>query len=268
MSPDKKWFWDGAAWRPIPVHEAAFPNWKGIGAGFTPEMAAQPAPAVPQTPRFQPPPAPAYRMAGPAPDVVAPRWSSPPTPQTKVRKYGIVAGGVGVLIAVVALVSILATLALSNRQAPAPKIATTKPQAGPANRSDTARADYVLKALTAPMADLKDTASTTRTTCAVGMTSSCADTFIAIDNSVTAMVTVLDGATIPLCIAAQETKLRADLGALAAGEQLGYKGFHDNKKSEFASGLAQVNSVSARVQTDFAAVAAAAPGCDSALTGP
>ena len=268
MSPDKKWFWDGAAWRPIPVHEAAFPNWKGIGSGFTPEMASPQAPAIQQPARFQAAPTPAYRMAGPAPDVVAPRWSSPPTRQAKVRKYGVLAAGGAVAIALVALVSVLATLALSSHPAPAPVVATTKPLGGPEARSDSARAAYIVKALTQPMADLKDTTSQTRTSCVVGMTSSCADTFIAIDNSLATILPILDKATIPLCIGPQEVAVRTDLGTMAAGEQQAYKGFHDNKKSVFASGLTQINSISGRVQTEFAAMATAAKSCDPDITGP
>jgi hypothetical protein len=271
MSPDKKWFWDGSAWRPIPVHEAAFPNWKGIGAGFSPEMAAAPAapPVVaPQAPRRQAPAIPGYRMAGPAPDVAVPRWNVKPPVQVRVRRYGIMAAGVGVLIAVVALVSVLATLALSSHPAAPPQIATTKPAAGPDTRSDSARATFLVKSLAAPMADLKDTTAMTRTSCALGMTSSCADTFVSLDNSLTTMLPILEKANVPLCIGVQEKNLRTDLAAMNAGALLAYKGFRDNKKSEFLSGLAQVNGVSARVQTEFAAMSSAAAACDSAVTGP
>jgi hypothetical protein len=270
MSPDKKWFWDGSAWRPIPVREAAFPNWKGLGAGFTPEMAAQaaPPPVLPQSARRQAASVPGYRMAGPAPDVIAPNWNVKPPIQARVRRYGVMAAGVGVLIAVVALVSVLATLALSARQTPTATVTTTKPQAGPATRSDSARAAYVVKALTGPMADLKDTTSQTRTICSVGMTSSCADQFVLLDGSLNAMLPVLATATIPQCIVTQETKLQADLTTMSAGEQLAYKGFHDNKKTEFLAGLAQVNGVAARAQSDFAAMSSAAAGCDPTITGP
>ena len=260
MSPDKKWFWDGAAWRPIPVHEAAFPNWKEIGTGFTPEVAA-PVAAAPV--RRGHAAAPAYRMAGPAPDVAAPRWNTEPRTRARVRKYGVMAA----LIAVVALVSVLATLALTARPAAQPQAAAS-PTAGPATRSDSAWASYVVKSLTPPMADLKDTAAQTRTTCIVGMTSSCADTVLAIGNQVAAILPLLDNATIPLCIATQETRLHADLTAMNAGAQLAFKGFHDNNKSEFSSGLGQVNALAGQVQNDFVALGKAAPGCDSQLTGP
>jgi hypothetical protein len=267
MSPDKKWFWDGSAWRPIPVHEAAFPNWKGIGAGFSPEMAAPavvPAPAA----RRQAAPMPGYRMAGPAPDVAAPHWNVKPPVQARVRRYGVLAAGVAVLIALVALVSVLATLSLSNHPTAAPQVATTRPAAGPASRSDSARAAYLVKAMTAPMADLKDTTSLTRTTCTVGMTSSCADTFVSLDNSLNAMLPVMEKANVPQCIGVQEAILHGDLSTMYLGEQLAYKGFHDNKKSVFTGGLVQINSLSARVQTEFAAMSSAAAGCDSTITGP
>ena len=269
MSPDKKWFWDGSAWRPVPVHEAAFPNWKGLGAGFSPEMASPPPP-VPVTPQVgrRQASTPAYRMAGPAPDVAVPRWNVQPPVRVRVRKYGVMAAGVGVLIAVVALVSVVATLALSNRQAPTTTQAAATPQPGPATRSDSAWAAYLVKTLTAPMADLKDTTSLTHTACALGMTSSCADTFVAMDNSLNAMIPVLEKATIPLCIAGPETRLHTDLTTMSAGEKLAYKGFTDNKKSEFLSGLGQVNAVAGRAQSDYAAMSSAAAGCDPQITGP
>jgi hypothetical protein len=268
MSPDKKWFWDGAQWRPIPVHEAAFPNWRGIGAGFTPEAVASspPLPGPPLPARRQAP-TPAYRMAGPAPDVAIPSWNQH-APRAGIRKYGVLAAGAAVAVALIALVSVLATLALTARPTPTVARPAATPYAGPTTRSDSARAAYLVKALTNPMADLKDSTSQTRTTCVVGMTSSCADTFQAIDNSVKVILPLFDNVTIPGCIAAQEAKLHADLMTLAAGEQLAYKGFHDNKKSEFTTGLGQVNSVGGRVQTEFAAMSSAAAGCDPTVTGP
>ena len=252
MSPDKKWFWDGTAWRPIPVHEAAFPSWKGLGAGFTPDSAQ---------------PVPAYRMAAPAPGVAAPRWVQA-SRRLPIPKAGLFAGGIVGLVLVVALVSVMGTLAISQRSAAPAVQPAASPTAGPATRSDEARAAYLVKALTAPMSDLKDTTSQTRTACVVGMTSSCADTFIAIDNQTAAMLPVLQKANVPLCVAPQEAKLQADMGTMSAGAQLAFKGFRDNKKSEFASGVAQVNSVSGAVQTDFAAMSTAAGHCESQLTGP
>jgi hypothetical protein len=265
MSPDKKWFWDGARWQPIPVHEAAFPNWKGLGAGFTPESAA-PAPVAPAL-RRDAAPVPAYRMAGPAPDVAAPNWNVRPPMQARVRKYGVLAAGAAVLIALVALASVLATLALTAKS-PTAAVTTTHPKAGPTSRSDSAWATYLVKSLTAPMAEIKDTTALTRTACVQGMTSSCADTFVALDNSLNGMIRVLEQATIPLCIATQETKLAADLKTMIAGEQLAYKGFHDNKKSEFSTGLGQVNGTAGAAQSDFAALSAAAGRCDTQITGP
>jgi hypothetical protein len=82
------------------------------------------------------------------------------------------------------------------------------------------------------------------------------------------MIPVLAKANVPLCIAGQEAKLSADLTTMAAGEQLAYKGFRDNKKSEFQSGLGQVNGVAGRAQSDFAAMSSAAAGCDPQITGP
>jgi hypothetical protein len=252
MSPDKKWFWDGAAWRPIPVHEAAFPNWQGVGAGFSPE-AAQPAQA--------------YRIAAPAPGVAAPRWSQAPR-RLPLPRAGMFAAAVAGLVAVVALVSVFGTLALSNRPAVATPRATATPTPGPADRSASAQAAFIVKTLTSPMADLKDTTSQTRTSCAAGMTSSCADNLTAIGTQSSAILAMLDRVTTPLCLTTYQARLHTDLTTMNNGTQLALKGFHDNKKSEFSSGLSQVNNLSGWVQTEFVDLRNAAPACETQVTGP
>ncbi len=269
MSPDGKWIWDGAQWRPIAVHEAAFPNWKSVGAGFVPETdtRAQPVAMAPPRSTREAISPPSYRLAGPAPNVAAPLWRQA-SAGLDLKRYGRMAIAAVALVVVIVLVSVVATLALSARQnSSAPVVATTS-KGGPTARSDSALAAYVIKSLETPMADLRDNSLLVRQTCAAGMTSSCWDSVTTMDNNLTTILPILDKATIPLCISVQEGPLRTDLTNLRAEEQLALKGFNDGKKSEFLTGYAQVVRYGPGVQTEFAAVKSAAATCDSAVTGP
>src|SRR5690242_11445255 len=129
MSPDRKWIWDGAQWRPIAVHEAAFPSWQSVGAGFTP-LDAAPVRAPVRAGVRDAPAVDAYRLAGPAPGISVPLWNQKPA-RRGVKVYGRAIVGLAGLVIVVALVSVVGTLALSNRQSPPAPQAQATPTAGP-----------------------------------------------------------------------------------------------------------------------------------------
>jgi hypothetical protein len=269
MSPDGKWIWDGAQWRPIAVHEAAFPNWKSVGAGFVPEAdtRAQTVAVAPPTSRREASPPPSYRLAGPAPNMAAPLWRRASAGLDR-KRYAPMAIAAVALVVVIVLASVVATLALSARQSPsAPYVATTS-KGGPTARSESAEAAYVVKSMEGPMADLKDNLALVKQACGAGMTSSCEDSLVQVTNTVTPMLPVLDKATIPQCIATPETIVRADLGKVGEGEQLALKGFTDNKRTEWVSGYSQVLAYGVRATTGFAVVKSAAATCESAVTGP
>ena len=269
MSPDGKWIWDGAQWRPIAVHEAAFPNWQSVGAGFVPEAdtRAQTMVLAPPPSRREGIPPPSYRMAGPAPNMAAPLWRRA-SAGLDLKRYAPMGMAAVVLVVVIVLVSVVATLALSARQGPsAPSVQTTA-KGGPTTRSESAEAAYVVKSLESPMADLKDNLALVKQGCGVGMTSACEDSLIQVANTVAPMLPVLDKATIPQCIATLETTVRADLGKLGDGEQLALKGFNDSKRTEWLNGYAQVLAYGAGATTSFAVVRSAATRCESAVTGP
>jgi len=269
MSPDGKWIWDGAQWRPVAVHEAAFPNWKSVGAGFVPETdtQARPVAVAPPPSRRDAIPPPSYRLAGPVPNMAAPLWRQA-SAGLGLKRYASMAIAAAVLIVVIVLVSVAATLALSAHQNPTAPVVATTSKGGPTARSDSARAAYLIQSLETPMADLRDNTLLLRQTCAAGMTSSCWDAMTTVDNNLTAILPLFDKATIPLCISAQEGTLRTDMTNLRAEEQLALKGLNENKKSEFLTGYAQVVRYGPGVQAEFAAVKSAAASCDSALTGP
>lgn len=268
MSPDGKWIWDGAQWRPIPVHEAAFPNWKGVGAGFVPEADTRaPLVTTPAAKRQAAPPA-SYRLAGPAPGVAAPNWGHG-SRGAGIRRYAPIAVvAVGVLVLIV-MVSVIGTLVLSNRGDQAPVTTVTRPTSGgPAARSASGQAAFVVKSLDGPMADLKDGLTTILQGCGVGMTLACEDGVVSIANKVTPILAFLDKATIPLCIATPETIIHNDFTKILEGQQLALKGFRENKSTEWLNGYAEVNAYGVRATNGFAVLKGDAASCDSALTGP
>jgi hypothetical protein len=265
MSPDGKWIWDGSQWRPLPVHEAIFPHWKSVGAGVT--AADVTPPAASRAGRAGASEGPAYRLAAPAPLIASPVWRQPSRSGTA-NKFMYVAGGAVACLLVVGIVFGSVT-ALSRSSQPTPLApATSVPTTGPTTRSDSARAAYLVKSLEAPMADLKDNLALMGSACRVGLTSSCADSLIAIDNNLGALVPILEKATVPRCIAAQEGPLKSDIAQMSAGAQLAYKGYKDNKKTEFTTGASQIYAVSGRVQSEFTAMKSVAATCDSQITGP
>ncbi len=269
MSPDGKWIWDGAQWRPIAVHEAAFPNWQSVGAGFVPEAdtRAQTMVLAPPPSRREGIPPPSYRMAGPAPNMAAPLWRRA-SAGLDLKRYAPMGIAAVVLVVVIVLVSVAATLALSARQSPSAAAVQPTSTAGPAARSESAEAAYVEKSMESPMADLKDNLALVKQSCGLGMTSSCEDSLVQVANTLAPMLPVLDKATIPQCIATPESIVRADLGKIGEGQQLAVKGFTDSKRTEWANGYAQVLAYGVRATTGFAVVKSAAATCEAAITGP
>jgi len=268
MSPDKKWFWDGAQWRPIPHHEAAFPSWKSLGEGFVPPVAA-PAPAPPvvtASARHAAAPTPLYRLAGPAPDVQVPLWRRGPAP-TGFKKYANIAAGAVTIVVLALLVNYFVPPILATRQATPTPTAAPSPTPGPVTRSESAKATFVLSTLDGPVLDLKDQFAQIRA-CGLGMTSACQDIFNAVENTATTVSPAVANLSVPPCIAAPEAAVRADLDKITAGAQLGLKGFKDNRKSEFSAGFSQTYAGLLAIQTDYARVKSASATCSSDVTGP
>lgn len=282
LSPDGKWFWDGAQWRPVAVHEAIFPTWQSVGAGLPAEQAVQaqtiPGPPPVARPATRPaaPPrqrTPVYRMpvvAQPAPPVEemqAPLWQQP-RQANGLNKYMYGAAGVIVLIIAGVVLSSMGTITFPWQQSP-PEQAAAKTGPVLAARSDSARADLLITGVLAPpLTDLGDNVSLVRESCPAGMTSSCQDALVGIDNKAASLVQVLGQTSPPLCISPQVARLKDDLTRLGAGAQLGEKGFKDNRANEVSSGAASVYAYSGQVQADANALSAAAKTCDAQIVGP
>ena len=197
MSPDGKWIWDGAQWRPIPVHEAAFPNWKGVGAGFVPEADARPAVAVavaPPAARRGASPPPAFRMAGPAPNMAVPLWKQEPPARLK-NAANLTAGAVVLVVVAILFVVFMPPILSARQDTTTPRAAAT-PAAGPATRSQAAEAAYLMKALDGPMGDLTYNANLVRQVCAAGLTGGCNDQLIFVQRNLAVVVPIVNSAKI------------------------------------------------------------------------
>lgn len=276
LSPDGKWFWDGTQWRPIAVHEAIFPTWQSVGAALPAEQAAQ-AQRIPGPPPVVRPAAPAkqrspvYRMPAPqpapAPQMEAPLWQEP-RQSMGLTKYMYGAAALIALVLAGVVLSSMGTITFPWQHSP-PEQAAAK--AGPSltARSDSAQANLLINGVLAPpLADLDDTVALVKESCVAGMTASCQDALVGVDNKTTALLQVIDQESVPACIAPQVARVRADLAKLDADAQLGIKGFKDNRPSEMVSGGSQIPPQFAQVQADGNALVAAAKGCDTQVVGP
>lgn len=197
----------------------------------------------------------------------APLWQ-PAGAGTGTNRYLYSAAAVLALVVVAVVLNSMGAIRFPWQQSP-PEQVTAKQAPTPGARSDAARADFMINTVLGPqLTTLGDSVAVVRGSCPAGMTASCEDGLVEVDNNVTAILPVIDHQTVPACIAPQIVQLRADLVKLDAGAQLGAKGFKDNRAAEVSSGASQVSSVFGRVQADNAAAAAAAKGCDTQLVGP
>ena len=254
LSPDGRWVWDGAQWRPVAVREAAFAAFKRAGEGVPTQGTM----------------APALRPATPSPLMQAPTWGrGPAAAKPGIPKYAYVGGGAvaAFIVAALLLVGVPALLA-SARPATKTPVASPSVAPGPQTRSDSAKAAFVVTTLAAPMATLKDAASQVAPLCRPGMTTSCEEALLSAGNAAGAVVPVLQKISVATCIAPQQTRLVSDMNALNAGIQLALKAFKDGKKAEFTSGVRSASTYAPRVQSDYAAVKTASAGCSTDVVGP
>ena len=275
LSPDHKWIWDGTQWRPIAVHEAAFPEWKTVGADLPVAQQAPPPQAVaPRSAQAQARgvPAPAgvvYAPVTPAPAQSAPLWRQQRS--TGLNKYLYwTAGIVGLLIVAIFLSSLGSLGSLSFPWAQAPQ---ARPLASPtpklSERSDFARADrFVNQLLAPPMSEMSQDVLLVKQVCYGALTPSCEDAMIAEDNQITTVSAVIQKETIPLCIAAPVSKMQTDLASAHTAIQAGEKAYRDNRTNELGSALAGLRTANAAIQGDSGAMAAAAKTCDGQVSGP
>lgn len=197
----------------------------------------------------------------------APLWQEP-RQSGGFNRYLYGAAAVIALIVVGVVLSSMGTITFPWQQSPPEQVAA---RSGPvlSARSDGARADLLISGVLAPpLAGLGDNVALVKESCTAGMTASCQDALVGVDNKSSALIQVIDQQTIPACLAPQVARVRTDLANLVASSQLGEKGFKDNHAYEVSNGAASVNVYYGQLQADANALATAAKGCDTQVVGP
>lgn len=254
LSPDGRWVWDGAQWRPVAVREAAFGAFKKAGEAV-PTRDSMPVPLRPATP---------------SPLMQAPAWGGAKASARKgIPQYAYIGGGALAALLIVALIlGVLPRLLAPAQQANTTPVATPTAAPGPATRSDAAEAAYVLSVLTPHVDDIKNAILIVKGVCRAGMTSSCQDSLNTINNTLPPLAAALQRAVVPSCVAAQEARLLTDLNATIAGVQLALKGFKDNSKAAFKDGMAAATKHGPPMNADYIAIRSAVPTCSTDVVGP
>jgi hypothetical protein len=149
-----------------------------------------------------------------------------------------------------------------------------KPTATPtpllATRSEFARADRFLNySLSPSVAGLNKTLQPVSVSCNGTLSNSCLTAITTADQELKKVLTVIDRADIPPCIAAGMTRIRADFAQMDEGLQLAIKNFTDNNKTGVAQGLARYGAAGPALQADAKAVdQALKTQCSTGQTGP
>lgn len=262
LSPDHKWIWDGTQWRPIAVHEAAFPEWKAVGSDL-PVGVPQ---AVPP-PVLRPAAPAAYAPVTPAPAQPTPLWEQGRR-STGINKYLYVAAGALVLLVAAIYLSTINPVALPWYRAPA-GYSVPSPTPKLTERTDFARADrFVNQVLAPPLSELSQSMLLVKQVCYGALTSSCEDALIGEENQIPTVSKVLQKETVPLCIAAPVTKMKADLAAADSAIQAGKKAYSDNRSSALGAALGALRGANGAIEADAAAMSNGAKTCDAQVTGP
>ena len=197
-------------------------------------------------------PSPTYNF--PVAEPIAAPWQKP---AREVKTYIYVAGGAVVLIMVMLVLNSLSVVPwhlFGSDPVPTAQ-PTATPLVPPATtRSDFVRADYFLKytvspevvALNATLPDLR--------VCNGTLSNSCFTALTATEQQMKKLLSVIDHATIPQCIATGMVKVHADFAAMEAGLQLSLKAYPDNNAAEVSQGLNRFSAGLAALTADGTAL--------------
>jgi hypothetical protein len=247
LSPDGKWVWDGAQWRPVvtaePVHAGVFPAFSGINVD-APDPAAQfSAPAAQfaapaDAPVQYQPPAPAvdysYQRAD---EPVVPLWQQ--TKSTGINMFLYPIAGVAVLVMAMMVLNSIGFIRLpwvgassspaSTRTAASP----TPDWSGP----DSAFADRFLNGtLTPAVVALEKTVPALDAHCDA-LSNNCFDALSATQQQVKNVIAVIKQGNFPNCVAPSVSQVLAGLVAMDKQLQVALTAFQDNSGDELATGV-------------------------------
>jgi hypothetical protein len=267
ISPDGKWVWDGTEWQPVAGRDsgrqAVFPAFSQAALDSA-LMGAEPAPRQVEAPS----PVMNYPVDYTNPQSLVPLWQRQ---APRVNKY-VVYGAVGAVVLVMAMIFLNSLGTISwpwSSDGPVQAVGTPGP-APPVMRSDYAVANRFLAGFLSPaLAQMNKTTAAQRLSCNGVLTVGCQSALIESDNQVKNMLSVVQNAPTPVCIAPNVARFKVDLTAMDAALQVALQSYNDNSKSELVKGLGRFYSASARMQVDLTAIGNARTAyCDTQLTGP
>jgi hypothetical protein len=117
-------------------------------------------------------------------------------------------------------------------------------------RSEYARAGSFLTYTLAPALDGVNQSLPALGQSCNALSNSCLSAITATDKQVKGLLSVIDRAAIPPCVAAGVAKMRTDVAGMESGLQLSLSGFKDNKKSVVDTGLSRFASLTQTVHAD------------------
>ena len=247
VSPDGKWIWDGQKWLPIP-----------------PEGAVAPGASIPYSPP-EPEPAAAYAYA-PA-EMNPPLWQEP-AGSTQLSPFRIGAAGAVVLVLIVVLLNATNIISI-----PWPWLAAgptvTMIHASPRPIvSDYVLADRFLNGELGPaITTLANTLPAVQASCAPAnnLSTGCQAAVNATNTQMLNVLSVIDHAGIPNCIAVGTKALRNDLQGMSGGIGVALHGFQDSSSDEVNNGIYHFAFVAQSLQPDANMINAEVPACSKVL---
>ena len=247
VSPDGKWIWDGQKWLPIP-----------------PAGSVTPGTSIPYSPP-EPEPAAAFVYA-PA-ELTPPLWQES-AGTTQLSPYRIGAAGAVVLVLIVLVLNATGTISIPWPWIPAGPTVTMVHASPRPIVSDYVLADRFLNGELGPaIVSLANTLPAVQASCAPAnnLSTACRAAVNATNTQNLNVLSVIDHAGVPNCIATGTKALRNDLQGMSGGIGVALHGFQDSSSDEVNTGIYHFAYVAQSLQTDANLINAEVPTCAKVL---
>lgn len=254
VSPDGKWVWDGQKWLPLPPEGAAAPPFEDASIPYVaPVIAAEPQPA-PVAYVYTPP-----QPAGPA-------WERPAPSGPSVFSYA--AAGAVLLVLVLVLLNVTNIISIPWPGASSGPTVTMVHGSPKPLVSDYVLANTFLNNSLGPaIVSLAGTLPAVQTSCGSGasLSSACHSAILTTNQQMLNVLSVIDHAGIPACIAIGIKALRNDLQDMSGGIGAALHGFQDSSADEVNTGIYHFAVVAQSIQPDAAKIDAQVPTCPQVI---
>jgi hypothetical protein len=250
VSPDGKWIWDGQKWLPIPAVEGAT---AGPAAASIPYVAPEPQ-SVPEV------------VYAPA-EVSPPLWQQPAA-QTQLSPYRIGAAGAVVLLLIVVVLNATNIISIPwPWLAPGPTVTMVHASPKPIVSDYVLAYRFLNLELGPAIVSLAGTLPPVKASCspATNLSGACRTAVNATNTQMLNVLSVIDHAGIPNCIAVGTKALRNDLQAMSGGIGVSLHGFQDNSSDEVNTGIYHFAVVAQSLQPDADTINAEVATCPRVL---